>query len=118
MAEERKDNAQTLDAKLAQIEKFPGNLTDYQAFKGKEYEIMDVPGSYKYVNLTRRSWESIYCRTNRDKLIFEQLLSQGWTAIINWRPDTDSTEYKKFSNEEGYGIPVREKCTVQQVKLT
>lgn len=46
---ETEDSERILLARMRGIEIFPGNLEEYERMKGKEYEIIDVPGSRKYL---------------------------------------------------------------------
>jgi hypothetical protein len=117
MTEDEKEQDRTLDSKILRIEKFPGNLEEYQALKKKEYELMDFPGSDKFVYLDRRDHTNR--RTWRDRALLTTLLEQGWTAVIRWVPNQTSSGANYGNSYEigGYGIPVREVQTVQRVTL-
>ena len=89
--------------KMEKIILFPGNVTEYEKFKGYEVEILD----------TGQTDKSIYpfdcCfKENKGLNLYKKMLDSGLEAIVNLRYKTfPSKDEKCPGRSELYGLPVK-----------
>lgn len=89
--QEEKEAQRLLEEKIANLDRFPGNLAEYVAFKGQEYAIIDTGEPRKYVRDSKR--------------LLAEFVKQGCEALIHYREDPNQTHI----NTVPYGVPVKKK---------
>ena len=98
MAEPESNIKLTLEQRVAALDRYPGNLTDYNELKGEKYEQIELKGSLKYVLVDQ----------NRNYSLLKELLDQGCVGVIYYVP-RQASFVNAFSSMYigGYGIPVK-----------
>jgi hypothetical protein len=76
-----------LERKIANLDRFPGSLAEYNAFKGLEYEIMDTGMPEKFV----------------DERDLRKIVIQGCEALIHYNLNR-AVDYNR-----PFGVPVKRK---------
>jgi inorganic pyrophosphatase len=74
--------------KIQNIDKFPGNLTEYIQFKGENYEIIDTGNAEKFVG-------------NGNESALKGIIGKGCEAVIHYHIDPSQYVW--------YGLPVKRK---------
>lgn len=78
-----------LEEKILELDRFPGSLSEYNRFKGSEYEIMDTERPDKFVGLG-----------DSERSLLKRLVSEGCGALVR---------YNLHSVCGPYGMPVKKK---------
>ena len=87
-----------LEQKVDSLDLFPGNLAEYNTFKGREYEIMDTGRQEKYVVFN----EVFSNMATEETKLMKELIRDGCEALIYYSLNNDVIAYR-----EQYGIPVK-----------
>jgi hypothetical protein len=104
-----------LNERIDELDRFSGNLMEYNSFKGKTYQIMDtgVPEKEVFVdNPSSYPWNG---REKFDTENLAKLLDNGCEGFIyyNLRQGWKSVYYSDgkttYTNYQGFGVPVRRK---------
>ena len=82
------EEQRVLEQRIAHLDRFPGNLEEYNRLKRAEYEIMETVSNQKYVIDDAKN----------DQL--SSLVQQGCKGLIYWQP-TNQIKY--------LGVPVQKK---------
>jgi hypothetical protein len=91
-----KQNREEFMKKIENLDKFPGSLDEYIAFRGLEYEIMDTGRPQKFVS---DSFSFGYY----DDPVLKKVVVQGCEALIRYNLNRDNYGNRSF------GIPVKRK---------
>lgn len=98
-SEEKKERERLLDFKVKKWDLFPGNLEEFNQFKGIEHIIMDTDLPQKYVS---QQWDGY-------REISRRLVEEGCVALIHYVPMPRVSMTTHDSGMGGYGVPVKRK---------
>ena len=88
-----KDVQRQIDELIKNLDRYPGNLQEYDDFKGAEHEIIDTGRPEKFIYLDGRE---------EPGFLEDLAVKEGMKALIHYNP------------EFTYGVPVRPKKPYKQ----
>ena len=89
---EEKEARRALEQRIANLDRFPGNLQEYTDFKGQKYIIMNIERPKKYVR-------------EHEYSLLSELVKKGCEALIHYKQDPDRSHGPTYP----YGVPVKRK---------